>query len=332
MDAQKFSGFDESAIADVLEYHSGEEMSARDIVEFLYEQNPEHFDKLRKKRRKTYAHMNDFIMQLAAELHGKIGSSSKVIARKYGSRVYYKIIEENFAPLQVDQKYNQTQKTERVREDKEEYLYPIICKYLRESHKVFSMRIDERRSPKGNTGVQNLHLFPDIVGMEENSSLEENLNDDIKAISRMALGKKIGIWSVEVKVEVNHKSVRRDLSQTLNNSSWANRAYLAAARFSAEQDGMPDEHIERELSEYANDHGIGVIKIDKDDYLESKVLIKAKERKINWNGVNKLARNSNDFMKFIRIYRRYYESNTGDKDWKDMIRFLSDSDVSDEDS
>lgn len=332
MDTQKFSGFNERTIVNVLEHHSGEEMSARDIVEFLYRQNPKHFDKLRKRRKKKYVHINDFIMQLAAELHGKIRSNNRVSTYKFGFRRYYKIIEESFVLSQVKSKYNSAQKKEREHESREEYLYPIICKYLRKSHKVFSMRIDERRSPRGNTGIRNFHLFPDIVGMEESSSLEKDLNDDIMAISRMASGKKVGIWSVEVKVEVNRKSVRRDLNQTLSNSSWASRAYLAATRFSAEQDGMPDEHIERELSEYADEHGIGVIKICEDNHLESRILKVAKERKINWNGVSKLAGISDDFRRFIGIYRRYYESNTGDKEWKDMIRFLSDSDISDEDS
>lgn len=332
MDAQRFSGFSMKAIVEVLKYHSGEEMSARDIVEFLYRKNPKHFDKLREGRKKKYVHINDFVMQLAAELHGKIRSSNMVSTYKYGSRRYYKIIEEDFNPLQVDSKYSSTKKKERLYEDKEEYLYPIICKYLRESHKVFSMRIDEKKSSRRNTVIRNSNLFPDIVGMEENSPLENDLDNIIMAISRMASGKKIGIWSVEVKVEVNRKSVRRNLSQTLSNSSWANRAYLAAARFSKEQDGMPDEHIYRELSEYADEHGIGIIKINKDDHLKSEILIEAKERKINWNGVRKLAGSSRDFMRFIRIYRRYYESNTGDKDWKDMIRFLSDSDIFDEDS
>ena len=296
-------------------------MSARDIVEFLYDRNQEHFNRQKGKREKNYIHINDFIMQLSAEVHSKIKGNNKVIRYKDGSRVYYKI-RDDYNPKEKKRQYN----------NREKHLYPIVCEYLRESHRVFSMRIDERRLSKVNGGVRDSKRFPDIVGMEEGSSLTKKWKNNIMAISNMTSGKKIGIWSVEVKVEVTHRSVREDLSQTLSNSSWANRAYLAASKFPKSEDGELDKHIKSELDEYADEHGIGIIEIDKDHPKMSRIVIEAREREVNWNSVNSLATKNKDFMRFIKIYRRYYECNTGDKDWKNMIRFLLDSGVLEEES
>ena len=322
MDDQKFSSFDSKAIIEVLEHHSGDRMSARDIVEFLYDQNPEHFNKQKEKREKNYIHINDLIMQLSAEVHSRIKGNNKVIRYKDGSRVYYKIRDD----------YNPKEKKKRQYNNREKHLYPIVREYLRKSHRVFSMRIDERRSSGVNGGVRDSKRFPDIVGMEEDSSLVKTWSDDIMAISNMTSGKKIGIWSVEVKVEVTHRSVREDLSQTLSNSSWANRAYLAASKFPTSEDDELEEHIKNELDEYADEHGIGVIEIDKNNPKKSKIIIEAREREVNWSSVNSLAKRNKDFMRFIKIYRRYYECNTGDKDWKNMIGFLLDFGVLEEES
>lgn len=303
MNALTFSGFDEKTIVEVLKVHSGSMMSARDIVEFLYEKDPEFFNKIWEERTKNYVHIGDFIMQLSAEVHRKVANSSKVSRHENGNRVYYKIRENR----------------------KESPLYPAVIRYLRESHRVFAMRIDEKKLLKGNGGVRDSKRFPDIVGMEEDSSFGKKWDNDIMAMSNMTSGKKIGIWSVEVKYEVSRRTVRENLSQTLGNSSWANRAYLAAAKFSTASDGMPDEHTARELHACADEHGIGAIKIDQDDFRNSKIIIEAKEREVNWNTANRLMERSKDFIRFIRIYRRYYESNTGDEEWNSMIKLLSDS-------
>ena len=307
---------------EVLKRHPEDMMSARDIVEYLYGQNPEFYNKLMGKRTKKHVHINDFIMQLTAELHGRIAGDKRVSRYKDGYRVYYRIRDN----------YNLKEKNKRKYNEQEKHLYPVVREYLRESHKVFSMRIDERRLSKGNGGVRDSKRFPDIVGMEEDSSLGKKWKDDIMAISNMTSGKKIGIWSVEVKVEVTRKSVREDLSQTLGNSSWANRAYLAAAKFETAKDGTLDDHVKSELNEYADEHGIGIIKIDKDDPHKSETIIEAREREVNWNSVNRLAEKNGDFLRFIKIYRRYYECNTGDEEWKNMIRFLLDFGVPEEES
>lgn len=303
MNAQKLSKFDEKAIVEVLKLHPGEMMSARDIVELLYKRDPEFFNRNWGERKKNYTHIGDFIMQLSAEVHSKVTNSSKVSRHENGNRVYYKIRDNR----------------------KENPLYPVVIKYLRESHRVFAVRIDEKKLLKGNRGVRDSKLYPDIVGMEEDSSFGKKWNNDVIAMSNRTSGKKIGIWSVEVKYEVSRRTVRENLSQTLGNSSWANRAYLAAAKFSTASDGMPDEHTARELHACADEHGIGKIKIDQDDFRNSKIIIEAKEHEVNWNTANRLMERSIDFIRFIRIYRRYYESNTGDEEWNSMIKLLSDS-------
>lgn len=326
MARKEFSGFNKTTIVEVLKHHSGYMMSARDIVEFLYKENPNFFENKRKSSAKEFAHTNDFLMQLTAEVHSKMGNN---YAYKVGSRKYFNFIEGRSASSLNRSKSMQTSKKKRAYNQREHKLYPMVCEYLWKSHRVFSMRVDEKRTFPGKSSVQNSKLFPDIVGMEQDPSLTRNWSDDVIAMSNRTVGKNVAIWSVEVKYEVDRKSVRECLNQTVSNSIWANRAYLAAAKFSDRRDGMPDDDVAAELNEYAKEHGIGAIRIDKNDYRNSKVIIEAKELDINWNGVNKLAENSKDFMKFLKICRRYQESNTGDMEWQDMIIFLSDFLISD---
>ena len=316
--------FDERTIIEVLKYHSGDKMSARDIVEFLYKIDPEYFKKNESRRKKTYASMSKFLSQLAAELHSKVkvkedsdvydfneGSSRYYMHYDFGDRLLENKSEDNLMPKK--RLYNQ----------KEHLLYPKFCEYLRETQEVFPMRINEKRSSGKRYKGKNSRRFPDIVGIEKDTLFKNEWNDDIKAILNMECGKKIGIWSVEVKVEVTPSTVRDDLMQTVINSSWASSAYLAAASFSKSQDGMPDNKVNSELTELANEHGIGVIKICENKPLESKVIIKAVKKDINWRLANTLANENDDFMRFIKIYRRYIESNTGDDEWDNMIKFLS---------
>ena len=328
MGSKSFSGFNKKTIIELLKQHPGSMMSARDIVEFLYKENPDYFDNMKKGRHKKFIHINDFLLQLTAELHSKMGDT---YAYKVGYRKYYSYVDgRSISPL-GQSKSNKTSKEKRKYSQDENALYPIVCKYLWGSHRVFSMRIDERKSPRTKNGVKDSNLYPDIVGMEEDLSISKKWNDDVVAMSNMTLGKSIGIWSVEVKNKVDRKSVRECLSQTHSNSSWANRAYLAAAKFSNTTDGMPDEHVDTELHEYAELHGIGVIKIDKDDYRMSEVLIEARESDINWKGANKLAKKSEDFAKFLKNCRRYHELSKEDMEWQDLIIFLSDFLISNED-
>ncbi len=57
----------------------------------------------------------------------------------------------------------------------------------------------------------------------------------------------------------------------------------------------------RELELLSSLHGVGVILIDKDNPLESQIIISAKERyEVDWNNANRLAEVNSDFNKYIK--------------------------------
>ena len=68
-------------------------------------------------------------------------------------------------------------------------------------------------------------------------------------------------------------------------------------------------------------HGIGLIRLDRENVSESEILIPSREREnIDWGAVNRVAEENDDFLDFIRLVRQFYQ--TGDprpRDW-DFVR------------
>ena len=56
-------------------------------------------------------------------------------------------------------------------------------------------------------------------------------------------------------------------------------------------------------------HGIGVIRLDKDDPAESEVLLPARERAgIDWDSVNRLATENKDFLDYVKLVKQFYQT------------------------
>ena len=92
-----------------------------------------------------------------------------------------------------------------------------------------------------------------------------------------------------VKTKIYKGNVRKLFFQAVANSSWANFAYLVAAE-------AIDNETYKEIEMLANLHGVGFIKLEKNDIPESKILIQAKERKeIDWKAFARLAESNQDF-------------------------------------
>ena len=89
---------------------------------------------------------------------------------------------------------------------KESNLYPLLSNYLWNEYKIYPLRIDEKKSsntkgPKGNSW-----LYPDLVGME---NLQDGWHQEIKSAAKESLGKRIRLWSFEVKTRLKRSNVRQ---------------------------------------------------------------------------------------------------------------------------
>ena len=180
-------------------------------------------------------------------------------------------------------------------------LYPTAVEFLAAEYNVHAFRIDERRSSNAGASGSNRWLYPDVVGIQ---SLAQGLNAEVAEAIRVSTDRKVKLWSVEVKVLLNRSNVREAYYQAVSNSSWANLGYLAAVQI--EGVGTLDE-----LRILYGMHGIGLIKLDRDNPAESEILIPARERlEIEWAMCSRLANENPDFRNYIKKVRHFFQ--TGD--------------------
>jgi len=185
------------------------------------------------------------------------------------------------------------------RDLKEHDLYPLLTKYLA-SIGVYSLRIDEKKSSNKQGPEGNKWLYPDLVGMED---LTKDWDTGIKDIVNAIGGERAKLWSLEVKRLLNRSNVREAFFQTISNSSWAHLSYLVAADID-DAKGLP---VMKELRMLSDSHGIGVIKLNAHDPKDSKILIPAHERGVDWPTCSRLAEENKDFQRYIQYVNEFYK-------------------------
>ncbi|EJF87257.1 hypothetical protein MCY_00381 [Bartonella rattimassiliensis 15908] len=76
----------------------------------------------------------------------------------------------------------------------------------------------------------------------------------------------------------------------------------------------------KELRILSSLHGIGFIRLTKENASESEIIIPAKKRSdIDWNTANRLVEENKDFLYYIKLIRQFYQ--TGEmrpSDWNHM--------------
>lgn len=152
-------------------------------------------------------------------------------------------------------------------------------------------------------------VHPDMVGCHYSM---EDWKKEVYDFSSSLGVRAIDLFSFELKRELNFGNLRESFFQCVSNSSWANQAYLVAARISENEDFFD------ELSRLSTSFGIGVIELNTEDPHSSEILIPAKYKKnLDWEMIDKLAMNS-DFKEFIetvkidltskKIHKKEYET------------------------
>jgi hypothetical protein len=144
------------------------------------------------------------------------------------------------------------------------------------------------------------------VGVEP---LDQKWRDEVRVCVEESGSRRARLWSLEVKTLINRSNVRECFFQAVSNSSWANFGYLVADEI--------EEKAEAELQMLTSAHGIGLIRLSKDDLSESEIVFPAKERQVvDWESANRLAEANPDFRGFLKLVRQFYQ--TGDikpADW-----------------
>ena len=183
----------------------------------------------------------------------------------------------------------------------EKDLYPILSKFLKSELSVYSKRIDEKRSRNKRGPGANRWRHPDLVGME---NISKDWDREIKDCVQQYSDKKSKLWSFEVKMAISLSNVRESYFQAVSNSSWANYGYLVGSK-SVNQETM------KELRMLSSLHGIGYIQLNLNNYIDSQIVIPARERTdIDWDIANRITEENRDFLEYIRLIRQFYQ--TGD--------------------
>jgi ParB/RepB/Spo0J family partition protein len=188
-------------------------------------------------------------------------------------------------------------------------LYPYLVEYLKTEHRLFCQRIDEKRSKNQRGSGGNQWLHPDIVAMQP---VDKDWNELVRACVQKGGGQRVRLWSFEVKKELNSSNVRMSFFQAVSNSSWANEGYLVATTIA--------NNIDQELRMLSALHGIGVILLIPENLMESGILLPAMAKpEIDWQSVNRIVVENDDFKDFIHKVSIYYQTGSlRDKEWNSV--------------
>ncbi|MHC5308066.1 COG2958 family protein [Bartonella sp. LJL80] len=296
-------------VAEFLKQKPNERYTARQIAEWIFATYP---DACKAKQQRSTATVVPLvssaalIQQLVAEIganrprlqirHPQI-KTSEGRPRKY----YYTDESDETEIAAVEQQENDTVSFIKNNSSPkgEQLLYPKLIGYLVGELNIHSKRIDEKKSSNNKGPKGNKWLYPDIVGIED---LSRDWNREVKDCVKECAGKKAKLWSFEVKQLINRSNVREVFFQTVSNSSWANFGYLVAGEIGGSE-------TMAELQMLAGLHGIGVIRLDKDNPSESQILIPAREHiDIDWNTASRLADENTDFLDYIKQVRQFHQT------------------------
>lgn len=302
-----------NTVTDFLKSNPEQKFTARELANWIFKTYPEECRAKREKSTATAIPLDSddaLIQQIVAE----IGSQRPRLLKKYPSikttdgrprKYYFSNLTDEAEVVTSDAQNNTGYQQENSNEYSEHDLYPMVSEFLWRELKVFTKRIDEKRSKNKFGSGGNKWLFPDIVGMED---LGIDWHGEIKNVVQETSDQKTKLWSFEVKKLINRSNVREVYFQAVSNSTWANYGYLVAAEI---------QGAEKELRMLAGLHGIGFIKIDVENPADSEIMIPCKERSnVDWNAANRLAEENTDFLDYIKLIRQFYQTGDHrDKDW-----------------
>lgn len=283
-------------VAKFLKENAGKEFNVKEIARALISMYPEKYEAKRKKsnltseqllatvRKEIYAIKREKLLKLSVNWNDfqkpRLYSYHSYEQNTDGSG------EKNFSEIQMTQKI------------KEHDLYQPLMEYLSVELDLQCMRIRENTSKNSMGHGANQWLHPDIVAMQP---LDKDWNKEVKECLRESGSSNIRLWSFEVKKVLNFSNLRQSFFQAVSNSSWANEGYLVATQFGP--------NVEQELRILSSLHGIGIIKLNIEETSESEILLpSARRTDVDWQSVNRIVRENNDFKSFIKNVYTYFKT------------------------
>lgn len=291
------------AVVGFLEERPDQKFTARQIAEWVFQTYP---SECQAKKENSQVLTTDaaLVQQLVAEISSRRPQLQKKYAemkitegrpRKY----YYSRKSDSDEVADAESKGPDAVATASVPTFGERELYPLLSAYLWKEFRVYSNRIDEKRSSNKRGPNGNRWLYPDVVGMED---LGEDWHREVRDCVNQYSDKRTKLWSFEAKLLINRSNARECFFQAVSNSSWANFGYLVAAEIEG-QDTL------KELRMLFAAHGIGLIKLDVENPTDSQVLVPARERdEIDWDMVNRLATENKDFLEYVKLIKQFYQT------------------------
>ena len=304
-------------VVDFLSAQAEKKFTAREIAQWVFENHPA--ECAEKKANSTFIETDaDLVQQLVREIASQRPALQKknpeIKTTEGRPRQYYWTTKSD--QTEINEAEDVEAPSSLVSNDgtlKESDLYTLLSEYLWSELRVYSKRIDEKKSANKQGPKGNKWLYPDVVGMED---LTADWHQEIKGTVKEYADKKTKLWSFEVKKLLNRSNVREAFFQAVSNSSWANFGYLAAAEIEG-ADTM------KELRMLFSLHGIGLIQIDIENPTESQILIPARERiEIDWATCNRLTQENKDFLQFVKLVRQFHQTGDprpNDWDWRDGL-------------
>lgn len=301
-------------VIDRLQTLSGPSQTARELAQWVFEQFPAECA-VKKAGSASYIQSdNDLVQQLVAEISGSRPRWQQMHPQLKTTEgrprhYYWSDMDANAEVAAAESLALVVLGQPEPSPSREHTLYPLLAEYLlTDDQRVYTMRINEKRSSNRAGSGGNEWLHPDLVGLE---NLTADWTLDLRDCIRVLGERRARLWSFEVKLLLNRSNARKSFFQAVSNSSWAHFGYLVAG--TVEGDGTL-----KELRMLAAAHGIGVIQLDIETPAESQILIPARERsEIDWDMCNRLTEENTDFAEFIGRIRRFHQ--TGEvsaKEWE----------------
>ena len=280
-----------------LKSNPGHRYTVQELAEWVMTTYPEACD---EKKRNTAANTDDkLLLQLKWEIRSKIGARNYIkTTAERPRRYYYTDLEDQDEVIAAEaQTYNNSNHFS-LKDDLSEYeLYDEVMKFLKKQLNLDARRIDEKYSTNKRGSKGNKWLYPDIIAIE---NLSSRWIPEVMECASLHSARITKLWSFEVKRLINRSNVREAYFQAVSNSSWANLGYLISA------DIVGDDVLE-ELRMLSALHGIGIMLLNKDSFMDSEIRFPAREKfNIDWLSFNRLAAVNSDTKKVIKSLRRLY--------------------------
>ena len=179
---------------------------------------------------------------------------------------------------------SEIEKTFKQSNYKEIDLHKYLVSYMSFKYNIYSKTINANKSTN-RLKDKNTWLHPDIIGVK---FLKENYNKNTISLMKLNNENLFELYSFEMKKEINISNANIEFMQASINSSWANYGYLVAKEIDTSEEVI--EKLERLNSIF----GIGVIKLNTKAYSESKKIMEAKKKNIDYDYINNLIDLGND--------------------------------------